>query len=84
MHPRVITEGFELAKVKALEVLDQVKVPMEMDRDALINVARTSLRTKLYQEMADKMTEVSDIFKRFQRNVLQALRWQGVVLRLSL
>ncbi|XP_014676132.1 PREDICTED: LOW QUALITY PROTEIN: T-complex protein 1 subunit zeta-like [Priapulus caudatus] len=35
LHPRVITEGFELAKVKALEVLDQVKVSMEMDRDTL-------------------------------------------------
>ena len=29
-----------------------------MDRDTLINVARTSLRTKLHSELADLLTEV--------------------------
>ncbi|KAG9338988.1 hypothetical protein JZ751_024386 [Albula glossodonta] len=46
LHPRIIAEGFEAAKEKALEVLEQVKVTKEMDRETLINVARTSLRTK--------------------------------------
>lgn len=32
-----------------------------MDRDALINVARTSLRTKLAVDIADKLTEVKDL-----------------------
>lgn len=59
MHPRLITEGFELARNKALEVLDQVKIKREIDRDTLIQVARTSLRTKVYQELADLLTEVS-------------------------
>merc|ERR1719346_217080 len=43
LHPRLITEGFELAKNEALEVLNSVKVDSMMDRDTLINVARTSL-----------------------------------------
>jgi len=50
LHPRLIAEGFDLAKAKALE-----EVP---DRDTLINVARTSLRTKLHQDLADAVTEV--------------------------
>ncbi|KAL5015966.1 hypothetical protein ScPMuIL_005555 [Solemya velum] len=57
LHPRLVTEGFELARNKALEVLDEVKISREMDRDTLIQVARTSLRTKVHQELADLITE---------------------------
>lgn len=59
LHPRIVTEGFELAKVKALETLEKIKVTREMDRDALISVAKTSLRTKVHAELADLLTEVS-------------------------
>ncbi|PVD31205.1 hypothetical protein C0Q70_06617 [Pomacea canaliculata] len=57
LHPRLITEGFELARDKALEVLEEVKVKREIDRDILIQVARTSLRTKVHQDLADLLTE---------------------------
>ncbi|KFQ33062.1 T-complex protein 1 subunit zeta, partial [Merops nubicus] len=57
LHPRIVAEGFEIAKEKALEVLDQVKVTKEMDRETLIDVARTSLRTKVHAELADILTE---------------------------
>ncbi|XP_012868516.1 PREDICTED: T-complex protein 1 subunit zeta-2 [Dipodomys ordii] len=57
LHPRIISEGFEAAKVKALEVLDEVKVKKEMKRDTLLDVARTSLRTKVHAELADVLTE---------------------------
>jgi len=57
LHPRLITEGFQLARNKALEVLEAVKVKREVDRDTLVQVARTSLRTKVYQELADLLTE---------------------------
>lgn len=59
MHPRIVAEGFEIAKEKALEVLEQVKVTKEMDRETLIDVAKTSLRTKVHTELADILTEVS-------------------------
>ena len=59
LHPRLVTEGFEQAKEKAMEVLDNVKVAKDMDRDMLINVAKTSLRTKVHNELADLLTEVS-------------------------
>ena len=57
LHPRIITEGFEAAKDKALQFLEQVKVSKEMDRETLIDVARTSLRTKVHAELADVLTE---------------------------
>ncbi|XP_006832380.1 PREDICTED: T-complex protein 1 subunit zeta-2 isoform X2 [Chrysochloris asiatica] len=57
LHPRIITEGFEVAKTKALEVLEEVKVKKEMKREILLDVARTSLRTKVHVELADMLTE---------------------------
>lgn len=61
LHPRVIAEGFEAAKSKALEVLEEVKVVKEMDRETLIDVARTSLRTKVHVQLADLLTEVRNM-----------------------
>ncbi|CAN0247356.1 unnamed protein product, partial [Ectocarpus sp. 4 AP-2014] len=57
LHPRVLTEGFELAKEHALELLDTFRStrqgsPVEEDRELLESVARTSLRTKLREEVA--------------------------------
>uniref|UniRef100_A0A8C8D3F0 Uncharacterized protein n=1 Tax=Oncorhynchus tshawytscha TaxID=74940 RepID=A0A8C8D3F0_ONCTS len=57
LHPRIIAEGFEAAKDKALKVLEEMKVTREMDRETLIHVARTSLRTKVHAELADLLTE---------------------------
>uniref|UniRef100_A0A8C9D044 T-complex protein 1 subunit zeta n=1 Tax=Phocoena sinus TaxID=42100 RepID=A0A8C9D044_PHOSS len=57
LHPRIITEGFEATKEKVLQFLEQVKLSKEMDRETLIDVARTSLRTKVHAELADVLTE---------------------------
>uniref|UniRef100_A0A8C2MQD8 Chaperonin containing TCP1 subunit 6B n=1 Tax=Cricetulus griseus TaxID=10029 RepID=A0A8C2MQD8_CRIGR len=57
LHPRIIAEGFDAAKTKALEVLDNIKVEKEMKREILLDVARTSLRTKVHAELADVLTE---------------------------
>ncbi|KAJ3167547.1 T-complex protein 1 subunit zeta, partial [Irineochytrium annulatum] len=57
LHPRVVTEGFEIAKKEALSFLETFKVKREMDRELLLNVARTSLRTKVRTELADTITE---------------------------
>ncbi|KAJ1964312.1 T-complex protein 1 subunit zeta [Dipsacomyces acuminosporus] len=57
LHPRVITDGYEAAKIEALKFLDQFKVQMDMDREVLCSVARTALRTKLQDSLANQMTE---------------------------
>lgn len=58
-HPRVLTEGFDVAKKAVLEMLDTFKVPVEAtDREMLTCLARTSLRTKLKEELADQLTDI--------------------------
>ncbi|TPX49781.1 hypothetical protein SeMB42_g02474 [Synchytrium endobioticum] len=56
LHPRIITEGFELAKTESLKFLESFKMEKQMDREMLINVARSSLRTKVRPELADTLT----------------------------
>lgn len=58
LHPRVIAEGFDKARAKTLEVLDKLKVSIEPTRENLLDVARTALRTKVHQQLADILTEV--------------------------
>lgn len=52
-------EGFDLARIKALQVLEDIKITEEMNRERLISVANTSLRTKVNPKLADCLTEVS-------------------------
>ena len=61
LHPRIIAEGFDLAKAKALEVLEKVKIPCKADRETLMQVARSSLFTKLTTDLADHLVPVSFI-----------------------
>ncbi|KAK4155653.1 TCP-1/cpn60 chaperonin family-domain-containing protein [Chaetomidium leptoderma] len=56
LHPRIITDGFEIAKNEALKFLDGFKLPREVDRELLLSVARTSLATKLGASLAQSLT----------------------------
>ncbi|KAI6032886.1 chaperonin Cpn60/TCP-1 family [Pisolithus orientalis] len=55
VHPTVVAEGFDLAKKEALTFLDTFKRPSKMDRSTLIDVALTSLATKLHALLAKKL-----------------------------
>jgi len=56
LHPRIVADGFDLAKARAIEFLDTFKRDVDTtDRDLLIDVARTSLRTKVHKELADHL-----------------------------
>lgn len=58
VHPRVISEGYEVAKKAAVEFLKEYKESFSIDdRETLRCVARTSLRTKLREELADQLTD---------------------------
>jgi T-complex protein 1 subunit zeta len=59
LHPRTITEGFETARLRTLEVLEKIKIKIEPTRADLLHVARTSLCTKIHQQLADVLTDVS-------------------------
>ena len=58
-HDNLHLQGFETAKKATLQFLetfrDKVQAP---DSEVLLCVARPSLRTKLYQELADQLTDI--------------------------
>ncbi|TEB38409.1 T-complex protein 1 zeta subunit [Coprinellus micaceus] len=61
VHPTVIAGGFDLAKKEALAFLDTFKQPVKIDRATLIDVAKTSLDTKLPTALAKQLaTDVVD------------------------
>jgi T-complex protein 1 subunit zeta len=58
LHPRIITEGFDKARLKSIEILDEIKRPIDINRKNLIEIARTSVRTKVNVKLADLLTDV--------------------------
>lgn len=51
----------ELAREATLKFLEEYKTPLvagPIDREMLVSVARTALRTKLHEELADHLTEI--------------------------
>merc|ERR1719291_1548070 len=62
LHPRLLVEGFDMARTEMLKFVDSFKVPVSdplSDRERLVCVARTSLRTKIATHLADPMAEVA-------------------------
>lgn len=51
MHPRLLVDGFEIAKKATLEFLEKFKTPVTIgdtpDKEIIRMVARTTLRTKV-------------------------------------
>ena len=71
LHPRIITEGFDKARVKTLEVLEKLKIKIEPTREKLLDVARTSLRTKIHQQLADVLSDVRDTILMFSSLIVR-------------
>lgn len=54
VHPRVISEGYEKARIFCLEFLDKFRqFPKDVDKRLLLDVSKTALSTKLHPEMAN-------------------------------
>jgi len=59
LHPRIIAEGFDIAKLKALTMLEKMAIKCEsLSREQMEAVARTALASKVAVDMADKLTTV--------------------------
>jgi T-complex protein 1 subunit zeta len=56
LHPRVIVDGYDMAKEETLKFLDTFKVTRSIDRELLLSVARTSLSTKINKALAEQLT----------------------------
>ncbi|GMF00063.1 unnamed protein product [Ambrosiozyma monospora] len=59
IHPRVITDGFEVAREETLHFLNEfIYKPEEITREILLQVARSSLSTKISPELTDVLTPI--------------------------
>lgn len=58
LHPRIIADGYETARVQSLKYLEEFKIPKEVDGAILHQVARTSLMTKLSPELANQLVPI--------------------------
>lgn len=58
LHPRQLTEGIMRAKKKAIELLQSMCVPIKIERDILLALAQTSLRTKVDRKLADLLASI--------------------------
>ena len=62
LHPRVLADGFDIARDATLEFLDGFKVdhgatPLRDDSELLRCIAATSLKTKLEHDLADRIAD---------------------------
>lgn len=69
VHPRVVADGYDLSRKKALEFLNKFKYePKEFNRDILLSVARTALKTKVTPELAERLADICvDAIQAIQR-----------------
>mmetsp|Transcript_34893 Transcript_34893/g.84384 ORF Transcript_34893/g.84384 Transcript_34893/m.84384 type:complete len:544 (-) Transcript_34893:159-1790(-) len=62
LHPRVIVEGLELARDRCMKFVDEFKKPVsdekKMNSDMLLNVARSSLKTKVHEKLAEHLSKI--------------------------
>ena len=58
VHPRIIVDGFELAKAESLKYLKTFAMEKEITRDLLLEVAACSLNTKIAPELANPLCPI--------------------------
>ncbi|KAF5093577.1 hypothetical protein D0Z00_003993 [Geotrichum galactomycetum] len=58
LHPRLVTEGFDLARQETLSFLNDFKQDVEIDRELLLAVSRSSLTTKVNSKLAQILTPI--------------------------
>lgn len=60
IHPTIITKGFRLAKIKALEILNKLSYNVTIkDEKTLRRIANTAMTGKSAERASDKLTELA-------------------------
>ena len=59
LHPRLLTDGFDLAKREALKVLEKFKTDdKKLEKSTLLSLCKTALKTKINRRLADQLAEI--------------------------
>lgn len=58
VHPRILVDGIEIAKKETLAFLETIRVEKEITKELLMDVAKTSLMTKIHPSLANPLTEI--------------------------
>jgi thermosome len=59
IHSSVIIDGYQIAAEKALEVLDEISKKVTADdKETLINIAKTSMESKLISDDSDSLSKI--------------------------
>lgn len=58
LHPRVIVDGFDIAKDKLMDWIDSQKINVMLERELLVSVARCSVLTKLPEKVTVDLAEI--------------------------
>jgi len=59
VHPSIIIDGYKKAAVKALEVYDQIAIPVSIeDKETLKKIAKTAMYAKVVSEDADYLAGI--------------------------
>jgi T-complex protein 1 subunit delta len=60
LHPTQISDGFQVALNKAVEVIDKMSLPVDLhDRDSLIQNAITSMASKVISNHSDLLAPIA-------------------------
>jgi thermosome len=60
IHPTVITKGFRMAKIKALEILNKISVGVDIsDRKTLQKIAETAMSGKSAEKASEELAEMA-------------------------
>eukprot|EP00188_Purpureofilum_apyrenoidigerum_P001215 Plantae.Rhodophyta-Purpureofilum_apyrenoidigerum.ctg16527.p1 GENE.Plantae.Rhodophyta-Purpureofilum_apyrenoidigerum.ctg16527~~Plantae.Rhodophyta-Purpureofilum_apyrenoidigerum.ctg16527.p1 ORF type:complete len:531 (+),score=100.69 Plantae.Rhodophyta-Purpureofilum_apyrenoidigerum.ctg16527:142-1734(+) len=58
LHPRAITDGFDVAREALSRWIDEIKIEKPIDRELLVEIARCSLATKVTPEYTAMFAEI--------------------------
>ncbi|TIC68792.1 t-complex protein 1 delta subunit (tcp-1-delta) [Wallemia mellicola] len=60
IHPTIIAESFQAAAAKAVQVLEEISIPVQLDdRDALLRAATTSLNSKIVSQYSNVLAPIA-------------------------
>ena len=60
IHPTTVSESFQKAAAKSVEILTEMAIPLELtDRDALLKAANTSLNSKVVSQNSAELSPIA-------------------------